>query len=83
MKEGSDNFRASSIQGIMKRIKGIGIECIVFEPALRVDNFYGSRIVDSLDEFKDESDIIVTNRHHDELNDVKEKVFTRDLFNRD
>jgi len=67
----------------MKRIKGKGIECLVFEPELGEKLFFGSRCVDSLEEFKRESDIIITNRHHDELDDVKDKVFTRDLFNRD
>jgi len=80
MKEGSDNFRSSAIQGIMKRIKAKGIEVVIYEPSLNEDTFFGSRIIGNIDEFKRYSDIIVANRRSDVLEDVHAKCFSRDLF---
>lgn len=83
MKAGSDNFRESSIQGIMKRIKAKGIEVIVYEPALSADSFFGSKVVSSIDDLKRSSDLIVANRLTNDLSDVVERVFTRDLYHSD
>lgn len=83
MKMDSDNFRQSAVQGVMKRIKAKGIEVVVFEPALKEDDFYHSRVIKDIDEFKKISDVIVANRLSDEIKDVVDKVYTRDLYSRD
>jgi UDPglucose 6-dehydrogenase len=81
MKEGSDNFRSSAILGLISRIRKAGVDVIIYEPGLNESSFNGVKVFNSLSAFKDNSDIIVTNRYSENLHDIKHKVFTRDVFN--
>jgi len=83
MKQGSDNFRSSSIQGVMSRLQASGVELLIYEPQLKKRLFNGIKVIDNLDEFKQSSDLIIANRHSESLSDVSQKVFTRDIHNID
>ena len=83
MKEGSDNFRMSAIQGVMKRLKAKGLRIFIYEPLIKEERYFNSLVIRDIDEFKKKSDLIIANRMHTDLYDVKNKIYTRDLFNQD